>query len=116
MKVSFENVELGVADYIDREFLSQYPDDSLQKVLLGAGISLVLKQKLQEARAMLETDIAKNTGIVDEDGMIDVDLLRDTLKAQMTDKGIHYENRLVGSITFHKEDVDTLYKFLTVIR
>lgn len=116
MKVPFENIEVGVVDYLDHEFLSQYPDDSFQRVLIGMGISLILKQKLQELHTALNGDLFKTAGIVDNSGLIDLDLLRDSLKAQMSDSGIRYENRILGTITFHKEDVDTLYKYLTAIR
>lgn len=116
MKITFENMELGLTRYLDQELKNQYAEDSVQRVVIGIGISLLLKQKLQEAKAMLESDLMKNSGIVDEDGMINVDLLRDTIKSEMTESGIRYENKLLGTITFHKEDVDTIYKYMTAVR
>lgn len=116
MKISFENVELGIAEYLDKELLSQYPNNSYHRVLIGMGLSLVLKQKLNDIRELLQNDTVKSVGIVDADGNIDVDLLRDTLKEQMTNEGIRYENKFIGAITFTKEDVDVLYKYLTIIR
>lgn len=116
MKIPFENVEVGVAEYLDREVLSQYPNDGYQRVLIGMGISLILKKKLQDLRNMLDSEIVKEAGVVDENGLIDIDLLRDTMKKQMSNNGIHYTNRLLGDITFNKEDVDVLYNYLVASR
>ena len=112
MKVSFENIEKGVASYLDREFLEQYQADSVQKVMIGMGVSLLLRKKSQDARAFLMGDMGKELGLVDENGLIDLDLLRDTLKEQISDNGVRYENRFVGAITFNKNDVDTLYNYI----
>lgn len=113
MKVSFDKIERGISEYLDREFLAQYPETSVHKVLLGVGISLAMRQKTQEAVAFLNSDFGKSLGIMDEEGLIDIDLLRDTIKSQICADGVKYENRLIGTITFNKDDIDSLYSYIT---
>lgn len=112
MKATVENIEKGIANYLDHEFLDQYNADSVRKTFIGVGISLYFRKKSQEIKAMLLGDMGKNMGIVDENGLIDIELLKDTFKSQISENGIVYENPYIGSITFTKDDVDVLYKYI----
>ena len=113
MKVTYENIESGIASYLDNEFLSQYEATSIQKTLIGVAISLLLQNKRRSMRDLVLGDMGKNLGITDEEGMIDIDLLRDVIKTRITDEGVKYENSYIGTVTFHRDDIDTLYSYIT---
>lgn len=125
MKITFESVERGITQYLDQELKAQYPEDSIQRLAIGVAMALLLKPKMQEAKAMLESDLMKSSGVVDKDGMIDADLLRDTIKSEMTESGIRFDsmfsnsdviNKFLGVIVLHKDDIDTIYKYMTAVR
>ena len=113
MKVVFDDIEKGIANYLDKEFLNQYESTSFQRAMLGVAISLFLNKKSQEIKNMISNGLGKTMGISDDDGMIDIDLLKDTIKQQITEEGIKYKNPYIGTITFHKDDVDVLYKYVS---
>lgn len=45
MKVVFDDIEKGIANYLDKEFLNQYESTSFQRAMLGVAISLFLNEK-----------------------------------------------------------------------
>lgn len=125
MKITFESMERGITQYLDQELKAQYPEDSIQRLAIGVAMALLLKPKMQEAKAMLESDLMKSSGVVDKDGLIDADLLRDTIKSEMAESGIRFDsmfsnsdviNKFLGVIVLHKDDIDTIYKYMTAVR
>lgn len=112
MKVTIDQIEAGISNYLDKEMLSQYPADGIEKLLIGAAISLVIRNKKKDIQQMLESDSGKNLGIMDDSKMVDLDLVKTVLKDRIPDTGVHYEGKLVGGLTFRKDDVDKLYEYI----
>lgn len=110
MLCSVEQIESGIASYLDNEFLSQYPDNSLEKTLIGTGLALVIKAKKNAAISVI-----KNLGVISEDGKVDVDVLSEELKKHMPEDGVVFEKSIFGnewSINIKKTDVDKLCSYI----
>jgi len=110
MLYSIDQIETGISSYLDNEFLAQYPNNSVEKVLIGTGLALLIKTKKDQAISVI-----KNLGAVSEDGEVDVDLLSEELKRHMTDDGIVFEKSIFGnvwSIKIKKEDIDKLCSYI----
>lgn len=111
--VPMEQVAAGVAKYLDTEIMSQYQDGSVQKVLVGTGLALMIRKTEKFADALKANPLVQALDVIDEKGNVDVDALKDALKANVPDTGVVYENKLIGKMTFVKSDVDKLYEFIT---
>ena len=110
MLYSIEQIESGITSYLDKEFLSQYPNNSLEKTLIGTGLALVIKAKKNTAISVI-----KNLGAISDDGKVDVDLLSEELKNHMPEEGVVFEKNFFGndwSITIKKNDVDKLCSYI----
>lgn len=111
--VTMECVAKGVAKYLDAEIMSQYPDGSVQKVLVGTGLALMIRKTEKFAESLKENPMIQALDVIDADGNVDIDILKDALKANIPETGVVYENKMIGKMTFMKTDVDKLYGFIT---
>lgn len=114
MIVTMQQIEAGVANYLDTELLGKLDQKSWQKVIVGSAISLVIKRYSSIGETYLAKPMFKELGIVDENQGIDIDLLRDVLKENVKDSGFEVPDiPLVGTLTFKKADIDSLYDYIT---
>ena len=113
MLVTISQVEAGIAAYMDKELASKFPDNSVEKMLIGFTTARAIQRYSQKLIALKDSEVDKLIGIFDSDGKIDVDSLRDDLKKAIPESGIKKELPLIGTITFKPDDVDVLYKYIT---
>lgn len=113
MNYSINDITNGIAKYIDSELMPTLSSNSVERLAVGVGVSLLLKQAQNNATVMLSNPMIKMLGIVDNDNKVDVDILRDEIKKQMTASGIKVDIPLIGPATFDTSDVDKLYKYIT---
>lgn len=112
MKYEFNRVVDGLSRYIDTEIYSGMNElqEFAARVLVGRviGNESAFKQKLTE------NVFVQMLGIVDEDGMVDVDsLAKDVKRELMRKKELTISIPLFGKMTFKPNDVDTIYKHIT---
>lgn len=110
--VTVEQIQKGVASYLDAELMPNLHQEGLQKVLAGTAIGLAIKRSGSMIHGFTESPFIKMLGIVDEEGNIDIDVLKDELKENITEKGFNVDIPMLGTMTFHKEDVDKLHKHI----
>jgi hypothetical protein len=108
---SFEKVVDGIVRWISAEIFPRMNDlqEIAVRILLGRLIdrSEVIKTSLSS------NGIVRTFGIIDADGMIDVDLLMSEIKREIDRKGkIEVEIPLIGKLKFVAEDVDTLCGYI----
>lgn len=111
--VTIEQIERGVASYLDEELMPNLPQNGIQKVMAGTAISLVIRKSGNIVKELTNQPFVKMLGIMDEEGSVDIDVLKDELKHNITDEGIVVDFPLIGTMTFHRSDVDSLYKHIT---
>lgn len=110
--VSVKQIENGVASFLDMELMPNLPQNGIQKVMAGTAISLIIKRSGNIVREFTNNSFIKMLGIMDEEGNMDIDILRSELKANMPELGVTMDLPLIGTLTFHKQDVDTLYNHI----
>lgn len=108
--VSVEKIERGLASYLDKELMPQLPAEGAKRILAGTAVSIIIKRSGSMIEQLKENKILLALGIVDEVGNVDLELLKDEIKNQMTDSGLRLEIPFIGAITFKREDVDLLYR------
>ena len=113
---SIEQIEAGVAKYIDAELAPNIPTDmpygQLKKVAVVAGAIYAVRHRL---RGLAGDRTLTALGAMDEEGNVDVDGLAEVVKAQIPAKGLKVTVPLLAdmALTFHASDVDTLCKYIT---
>ena len=105
--VSVECIGKGVAKFADREILKNV--DGWQKVVVGAAIALAINRSQDIVASYRENSVVKMLKIFDDNGNIDIDVLRDVIKDNISNNGLVITVPILGELKFHKSDVDNLY-------
>lgn len=108
--VSIKQIESGIASYLDSELMPMLPQSGLEKVILGTGVSLLLKKNINKIDQIRTMPVVKAMGIFDEEGNVDIETLKDEVKNHLPEEGIKYDIPMIGTITFRKGDIDKLYE------
>ena len=117
MKVNMQQIETGVANYLDNELLTQWEKTAWQKVVVGIGVSLGIKRYSALAATYLQNPMFKEVGVVDDNGDVDIDLLREVVKENIDNEGFKIDNiPIIGTLMIKKSDVDSLYDYITAPR
>lgn len=112
--VSVNKIEQGLANYIDAELMPQVGRNGLEKVLIGTTVSLFIRRSGSIIESYKDNKMVRMLGIMDEDGNVDVDTLVEELKKNISKDGVKVELPVIGTLTFHKEDIDKLYDYVMV--
>lgn len=116
--VSYNQIEKGLAAWLDGELLPKMPlggqYDPLKKVAVATGALYLLKN----GRRMVDRYMPQmvQIGFADEGGAFDLDGIKEILKAQMPDGGLRVPLPIVNELTFYKTDVDTIYSYIMGVR
>lgn len=111
--VTIEQIEHGLAFYLDRELMPNLPEQGIQKVLIGMTMGLAVKKASSLILALRENPVVKMLEIIDENGNVDLETVKNEFKRNVPDSGFTLDIPMLGSMTFHRSDVDLLYKYIT---
>ena len=110
--VTIDQVEQGVAAYLDKELMPILPETGFQKVMIGTGISLIIRKYKNQIAGLRDNKVVQMMGIFDDEGNVDIDILKEELMKQVPEKGFKVEVPVVGGLTFKKDDVTKLYGYI----
>lgn len=111
---TFNQVKDGVVKYLDTEVLPNIPDKSWKRMILGMGLALIIDKQSERIYALKDNPVVKLTGIFDDDGNVDVDILVKEMKKQMPKEGIPIDIPVVGgTLRFTESDIDKLQEYIT---
>lgn len=110
--VTIDQVERGIAAYLDRELMPILPDTGFQKVLIGTGIGLALRKYKGQLAELKDHPVVKMLGVFDKNGNVDIDVVKEELGKQIPETGLKMELPMIGGLTFHKADVDKLHSYI----
>ena len=104
----------GLSRFIDESVLSHYAPTSMKRILMAGAVSLYLKQNEGLVDALTSSPLFTGLGVMHPEGMIDLDILRDTLKCEVQKVGfMRVQVPLAGDVDFTAEDIDLLYRIIT---
>lgn len=112
--VSIDKIEQGVANYLDGELMPQLQGNGIERVIIGTAASLMIRKSGAIIESYKDNKLVQMLGIMDEKGNVDVDTLVEEVKKNISKDGIKVEVPMIGTLTFHKEDVDKLYDYIMV--
>lgn len=111
MLYKFERVVDGISRYIDAEIYSNMND--LQEIIARIAIGRLIGNEENIKNTLSNNGIIRTFGIIDGDGMVDVDALVADIKSAMQKKGkVEISIPMFGKMTFHPEDVDEMHRFI----
>lgn len=103
----------GISKFIDENVLAHYPATSMKRIMMAGAVSLYLKQNEGLVDTISSNPLFSSLGVVHDNGMIELEPLRDALKYEINKAGFMRLNiPLVGAIDFTPEDADALYKYI----
>ena len=112
MKYSFEKVIDGISKYIDNEVYSNMND--LQEFAARVFIGRFINNEENIKNSFINNGFIRTFGIVDSEGMVDVDSLMKDIKRELSRKEkLTLSIPMFGTLTFIPSDVDTLYQTIT---
>lgn len=112
MKVSFDRLVEGVTGYIRAEILPNLPSSGVQGFGVGVAASLAMARIEQLMRQLLDNPVVAMLGVVDADGMIDLDAIRDAAIQAMPSMGIKVPVFGQLSLAFDDGDINKLYSMI----
>lgn len=110
--VSVDKVEKGIAAYLDAELMPKFNGGGLERVLVGTVASLVVKRIGTTIASYKDHGLVKMLGIMDDAGSVDIDTLTTEVKKNIAREGFAIDLPVIGTLTFHSEDIDKLHKFI----
>ena len=112
MAVPFERVMDGVIKYIDAEIIGGM--NEWQELVARMAIGRIAENSEAVKSAVLSNGIVRTFGVVDSNGMIDIDGLARDLKREIARKGkLTVKIPMFGVMTFKPEDVDKIHYMIT---
>lgn len=111
--VTIDQIENGVAAYLDAELMPQMQENGLQKVLIGTVLGIAVKRGSSLILPLRDNPVVKMLEIIDDEGNVDLETLKTEFKKNVPDSGFVLELPMLGKMTFHRADVDKLYEYIT---
>ena len=108
--IPYNQVVNGVTKYIDSEILPKV--DGWSKIAVGIVLAGAVKKGDAVVEQIKTIPIVKMIGIVDEENRVDIEVIYEELKKQVSVEPLRMELPGVGKVTFTCEDVDKLYSHI----
>jgi hypothetical protein len=103
----------GFSRFIDESVLAHYPATSMKRIIMAGAISLYMKKNEGIVDNLTSNPLFTGLGVIHDNGMIDLDPIRDTLKSEVNKAGfMRLSIPMVGDVDFTTEDIDALYRYI----
>lgn len=113
--VTIAQIKQGVAAYFDSEVMPHLPSGGFEKVLAGTAVSLIIQRSGKIIESYKDNKAVQMLGIMDAEANVDIDILAEELKKNIPTEGMKVDVPIIGKMTFHKDDVDKLHEYITVL-
>lgn len=112
MNYEFEKVLNGIAKYINNEIFPGM--NQLQEFAARVVVGRILNNEKNIKNMIVNNGFIKTFGIVDEEGMIELESLMHDIKREIArQEKITFDVPMLGKMTFSHADVDALYYAIT---
>lgn len=103
----------GFSRFIDESVLAHYPATSMKRIIMAGAISLYMKKNEGIVDTLTSNPLFTGLGVIHDNGMIDLDPIRDVLKSEINKAGfMRLSIPMVGDVDFTTEDIDSLYRYI----
>lgn len=109
---NYDKVMSGLSKFIDTEIVNKVP--GWKKWLVGSAMGIMLSNSSSIFEQLNKNSFIKTLNLIDDLGNINVDELYKELKKQAQKSNATIELPMIGSFVLNEQDVDKLYKFITM--
>lgn len=110
--VSTDKVMEGLVCFLDNELMPKLPVKGWQRPVCGTVIAMAHNHIRNLLDQYKTNPMLVGIGIFDENGMVDIDTVKQEFSKQLNAEGMTIEFPLIGGITFHQADVDKLHYYI----
>lgn len=110
--VTMDQIERGIAQYIDRELLPNLPRDGIKGFGLGMAATLLIKRGSGMLQQLSDNKALKQMGLIAPDGAIDLDAVQEAALENMPPTGVPVSLPFGIVMRFKAEDVDKLCQYI----
>lgn len=103
-------ISQGLVNFVDGEILPKMT--GWQKWIVGSMAGIASKKANSFLDSVVQNPLVKALGIVDEEGMIDIDLLYEELSKQAQKSHAILSIPMIGDIKLNADDVESLYRHI----
>jgi hypothetical protein len=106
----------GLSNFVDKTVLSQYAPTSLKRILGAGAIAIYLKQNTGLIDQIINHPMFTGLHLTDNSGLVNIEVIRDTLKAEISKAGFLQINfPIIGEVDFTPDDIDSLYSSIVAV-
>lgn len=110
--VEVSRIRDGIVDYATARVLPKLSPG--RQFAAGTALGIVAARADALLRSLAENEIVKATGLIAENGMVDLDTLYDAALVQLRrQKTLPVEIPLIGRLTFDEADITELYRTIS---
>ena len=104
--VTINDIEAGISAFLDEELAGQFPENSIQKALMGGAVALGIKRLGAKIQRLQSDPVIQFLEIFDAEGNINLDEAYACIKEKWPENGARYENNFLGGMTITVADLE----------
>lgn len=113
--IPITQVERGLCRWVDAEIIAKLPTtgqyDGAKKVAVAAS-AVYLIRKGRTALMSLQSGFLSTIGMIDAEGNIDIEGVKEVLAEKIPDTGIRMTVPILNEITLYKTDIESMYSYI----
>ena len=106
--VSMQQVEHGLARFIDNELAPKIPVDGNNGLVKRIGFLVGVTYMLHKQLPVLLSTI----GAVDQNGSVDIDGVMEVIRTRIPDNGLRVQVPMVNELVFYPADIDQIKSYI----
>ena len=106
--VSMQQVEHGLARFIDNELAPKIPVDGNNGLVKRIGFLVGVTYMLHKQLPVLLSTI----GAVDQNGSVDIDGVMEVIRTRIPDNGLRMQVPMVNELVFYPADIDQIKSYI----
>ena len=110
--VSVQQVEKGLAAYIDNEMLPNLPRDGIKGFGVGVAATLLIKRGGGIIQQLASNKIVQQMGLVAPDGSVDLDAVQEACVVNMPNTGVPVALPFGMTIRIKPADIDKICDYI----
>ena len=114
--VSIDQVEKGIAKYMDEELLPTLPQQGWKGFGLSVAAGLLIKRGGAMLREAVKAPVLQKMGLVSPEGAVDLAALREVMTERMPETGLVIETPLGINLRMRTEDMNNLFKAIEEVK
>jgi hypothetical protein len=106
--VEYDHIEKGLANYIDSNIMTQFPENGWKRIVIAAAVGIGIKKYIG---VLKDNKMLHTIGLITSEGA-DIETYAEHLKKEIPSAGMVIELPLLGELIMHESDIDEVLKHI----